>query len=355
MRDASICGLGQAAPNPLKLGDEAFPARDICDDRPIKFTLDGDEVEAAPGETIWQVAKRHGIDIPHLCYVDRARLPRRRQLPRLHGRDRGRARAGRLLHPQADGRHEGQDRHRARQESSRKMVFELLVADQPARADLARSRFEILALGRKGRGDRKPLPGRRAPSLRHQPSGHGGQPRRLHPLQPLRARLPRGAGQRRHRHGRARGHHGRSSSTSTTRWATATCVACGECVQACPTGALMPAALLDDNQTRTQWADREVDSLCPYLRRRLPGHLSGQGRQDHLCRGPRRPGQPQPALRQGPLRLRLRPPSRPADRAADPQGRRAQIGRRRGRSRQSLDAFPRGHLGRGAGARRRPA
>jgi formate dehydrogenase major subunit len=43
-----------------------------------------------------------------------------------------------------------------------------------------------------------------------------------------------------------------------------TCVACGECVQACPTGALMPAAYLDANQTRTVWPDREVDSLCPY-------------------------------------------------------------------------------------------
>src|ERR1700735_1849228 len=43
-----------------------------------------------------------------------------------------------------------------------------------------------------------------------------------------------------------------------------TCVACGECVQACPTGALMPAAYLDANQTRTVYPDRSVDSLCPY-------------------------------------------------------------------------------------------
>ena len=33
-----------------------------------------------------------------------ARLPRRRQLPRLHGRDRGRAGARRVVHPQADRR-----------------------------------------------------------------------------------------------------------------------------------------------------------------------------------------------------------------------------------------------------------
>jgi formate dehydrogenase major subunit len=43
-----------------------------------------------------------------------------------------------------------------------------------------------------------------------------------------------------------------------------TCVACGECVQACPTGALMPAVMLDENQTRVTYPDREVDSLCPF-------------------------------------------------------------------------------------------
>jgi formate dehydrogenase major subunit len=38
-----------------------------------------------------------------------------------------------------------------------------------------------------------------------------------------------------------------------------TCVACGECVQACPTGALMPKTLLG-----SQAVDREVDSVCPF-------------------------------------------------------------------------------------------
>ena len=37
---------------------------------PIKFELDGKQVEAAPGETIWQVAKRAGTRIPHLCHLD---------------------------------------------------------------------------------------------------------------------------------------------------------------------------------------------------------------------------------------------------------------------------------------------
>jgi formate dehydrogenase major subunit len=43
-----------------------------------------------------------------------------------------------------------------------------------------------------------------------------------------------------------------------------TCVACGECVQACPTGALMPATLVDENNVFTGQADRAVDSVCPY-------------------------------------------------------------------------------------------
>ncbi|MEO1470937.1 MAG: 2Fe-2S iron-sulfur cluster-binding protein, partial [Pseudomonadota bacterium] len=36
----------------------------------IAFTLDGREVEALPGETLWDVAKREGTRIPHLCHRD---------------------------------------------------------------------------------------------------------------------------------------------------------------------------------------------------------------------------------------------------------------------------------------------
>ncbi len=38
-----------------------------------------------------------------------------------------------------------------------------------------------------------------------------------------------------------------------------TCVACGECVQACPTGALMPKSRIG-----SQALDRQVDSVCPF-------------------------------------------------------------------------------------------
>ena len=36
----------------------------------IVFTLDGKQVAATPSETIWDVAKREGTKIPHLCHVD---------------------------------------------------------------------------------------------------------------------------------------------------------------------------------------------------------------------------------------------------------------------------------------------
>ena len=34
----------------------------------IDFSLNGQPVQALPGESIWQVAQRVGVDIPHLCH-----------------------------------------------------------------------------------------------------------------------------------------------------------------------------------------------------------------------------------------------------------------------------------------------
>ena len=101
---------------------------------PIRFTLDGAEVEAQPGETIWQVAQPARHRDPASVLAAEARLSRRRQLPRLHGRDRGRARARRLLHPQADAGHEGADRQRARQGSRASWCSNCWSATSPTRA-----------------------------------------------------------------------------------------------------------------------------------------------------------------------------------------------------------------------------
>ena len=132
-----------------------------------------------------------------------------------------------------------------------------------------------------------------------------------------------------------------------------TCVACGECVQACPTGALMEASVLDAEE-RGDSADFDARGALglPLLRRRLPDRLQDPRRPDRLGRRRRRAGEPEPALRQGTVRLRLHRAPAPADRAADPPRRRAGEGAER-RSGEPVDAFPRGVAGTRRSTRRR--
>src|SRR5689334_24676931 len=98
----------------------------------ITFELDGKQVEAKPGETIWQVAKRQGRDIPHLCYSPapdyRPDGNCRACMVEIEGE---RVLAASCLRKPTQGMKVGVNTARA--EASRKMVFELLVADQPER------------------------------------------------------------------------------------------------------------------------------------------------------------------------------------------------------------------------------
>ena len=100
---------------------------------PIRFFLDGAEVEAAPGETIWQVADRQGIEIPHLCWLPkpgyRADGNCRACMVEIEGE---RVLAASCVRKPAPGMKVQTASERAR--FSRKMVFELLVGDQPSRA-----------------------------------------------------------------------------------------------------------------------------------------------------------------------------------------------------------------------------
>ena len=98
----------------------------------IAFELDGKLVEAAPGETIWQVARRLGTEIPHLCYS-----------PMPDYRADGNCRAcmveisgERVLAPSckrtpSSGMKVQSQSPRAN--AAQRMVMELLVADQPLR------------------------------------------------------------------------------------------------------------------------------------------------------------------------------------------------------------------------------
>jgi formate dehydrogenase major subunit len=99
----------------------------------ITFTLDGKEVEAAPGETIWQVASRQGTEIPHLCYAPepgyRPDGNCRACMVEIEGE---RVLAASCIRKPAPGMVVRSASEKAK--SARKMVMELLIADQPARA-----------------------------------------------------------------------------------------------------------------------------------------------------------------------------------------------------------------------------
>ena len=112
----------------------------------IDFTLDGKTVSAAAGETIWDVAKREGTRIPHLCHVD---LPGYRPDGNCRACmveiDGERVLAASCIRKPAAGMVVKTDTERARK--SREMVFELLASNmRPADAG-PRQPVEFLAMG----------------------------------------------------------------------------------------------------------------------------------------------------------------------------------------------------------------
>jgi formate dehydrogenase major subunit len=228
----------------------------------VTFTLDGRDVEAFEGETIWQVAKRLGTEIPHLCYSPepgyRADGNCRACMVEIEGE---RVLAASCIRKPAEGMKVKAVSDRAK--TARKMVFELLMSDQPARetAHDPQSKFWAWA-------DR----------MNVATSRFGQRPAlnadRSHPAMAvnLDACIQCNLCVRACREvqvndviGMAgRGHSEKIVFDFDDPMGASTCVACGECVQACPTGALMPATLVDKNNVRTEFPDREVHSVCPY-------------------------------------------------------------------------------------------
>src|SRR3954451_2986544 len=99
-------------------------------DQTIAITLNGRGVEAFAGETLIQTAKRHGIDIPHLCYMEGMRADGncRACVVEVKGE---RVLAASCCRPPQPGMEVATDSPRARH--SQKIVVELLQADMPGR------------------------------------------------------------------------------------------------------------------------------------------------------------------------------------------------------------------------------
>ena len=223
----------------------------------ITFTLDGREVAAAPGETIWQVAERLGTEIPHLCWSNardyRADGNCRACMVEIEGE---RVLAASCVRSPAAGIVVHTASERAR--SSRKLVFELLLADQPARASAhdPQSRLWQWAERVEAAAGRFPSRAPVAADASH-PAMAVNLDACIHCNLCVRAcreiQVNDVIGMAH------RGVHSKIVFDFDDPMGDSTCVACGECVQACPTGALMPA----DGVGKIA-PDRRVDSVCPY-------------------------------------------------------------------------------------------
>jgi formate dehydrogenase major subunit len=234
---------------------------------PVKFLLDGREVEAAPGETIWQVANRLGNEIPHLCWQPypgyRADGNCRACMVEIKGE---RVLAASCIRKPAAGMEVTTNNERAK--TARRMVMELLVADQPKQA-VARdpeSEFWRWAEAMNVETSRFPSRGKAGSGMPAPDLSHPAMAVNLDACIQcnLCVRACREV-QVNDVIGMAyRGHGAKIVFDFDDPMGESTCVACGECVQACPTGALMPANLLDKTQKRVGYADRQVESVCPY-------------------------------------------------------------------------------------------
>jgi formate dehydrogenase major subunit len=231
-------------------------------DKPNTFTLDGEEVEIREGETIFRAGRRVGVRLPHLCY-----LPKPGYRPDGNCRvcmveiEGERVLAASCLRQPAPGMVVKTQTDRAK--NARRMVAELLLADQPAREVAHDPDSELWQIVSRQKIEAGRFPRREAPA-----------PDRSHPAMAvnLDACIHCNLCVRACREvqvndviGMAgRGHHEHIVFDFDDPMGNSTCVACGECVQACPTGALMPATMVDEKNVYKGKPDRTVDSVCPY-------------------------------------------------------------------------------------------
>ncbi len=230
------------------------------------FILDGQEVTALPGETIWQVAKRLGTTIPHLCHKDapgyRPDGNCRACMVEIDGE---RTLAASCCRAPAEGMKVTTDSARAKK--SRELVMELLLADQPERAeahDRGSHLWDMADLTGVSDSRFPRLEEARIPLL---DDSHVAMKVNLDACIQcnLCVRACREV-QVNDVIGMAdRGHDAFPVFDMDDPMGESTCVACGECVQACPTGALMPATVVDAAQYGdSRDFDEAVQSVCPF-------------------------------------------------------------------------------------------
>lgn len=232
----------------------------------VRFTLDGDAVEASPAESIWEVAKRKGTTIPHLCHKDepgyRADGNCRACMVAIDGE---RVLAASCVRMPTEGMIVSTKGER--EDKARKMVMEMLLADQPVRDDSHDRGAHFWDISDMQSVSSSRLPALKADKVPLLDDSHVAM--RVN----LDACIQCGLCVRACREvqvndviGMAgRGHNAYPVFDFDDPMGQSSCVACGECVQACPTGALMPASIVDaDQRGDSQDYDKDVSSVCPF-------------------------------------------------------------------------------------------
>jgi formate dehydrogenase major subunit len=219
----------------------------------ITFRLNGATIGALPGETILQAADRVGVSIPRLCYKPgyRADGNCRACMVEIKGE---RVLAPSCCRAPTAGMEVTSDSARARH--SQKLVVEMLASDVPEKLRKSDSELAFwqraLAIGKprfEARAQPAPDPSHPAMSVNLDAC-----------IQCTRCVRACREEQVNDVIGYAfRGAHSKIVFDLDDPMGRSSCVGCGECVQACPTGALAPA-----HDAYTQPIDRKVESLCPY-------------------------------------------------------------------------------------------
>ena len=226
----------------------------MAESTPIQFSLDGQAIAALPGETLLQVAARHGIAIPHLCHQE-GLTPAGNCRACVVEIDGERVLAAACCRQPTADMQVRTTSPRARQ--AQRLVLELLVADAPAepllRVDELRRWSTDLGIkeSRFPRTDHQPATDATHPAIRVNLDACIHCTRCLRACREVQGNDVIGFAMR--------GGASRIVFDQGATLGSSSCVGCGECVQACPTGALASQGGLG-----TAVADDHVDSLCPY-------------------------------------------------------------------------------------------
>ena len=234
-----------------------------------KFTLDGKEVTASEGESIWDVAKREGTRIPHLCHLDKPGYRSdgncRACMVEVEGE---RVLAASCIRIPTEGMVVKTDTERA--DKSRKMVFEMLAADMRPQEEGPddQSPFwewaDSMGISGSDRFEAKFDAQHEAefdisnPAIAVNMDACIACNACVRACREVQVNDVIGMGER--------GSHSVPVFDLADPMGLSTCVTCGECVQACPTGALYEKTLMDEScKTREiKEFDKAVDSVCPF-------------------------------------------------------------------------------------------